>query len=199
MLDGPFAVINADDFYGRSAYEKIFDFLHKGSGHAMGHYAMIGYELYKTLTDNGHVARGVCRMDADGNLADITEHTRIEKHGTVAEYTDDEGKTWNPLPGDTIVSMNLWGFTEGILEELEQAFTGFLRTEAIENPCKSEFFLPFVVDRMIHENKARVTVLKSGDKWYGVTYKEDKQVLVNAVKQMRREGRYPEYLWEERK
>ncbi len=196
VVHGPFAVINADDFYGRSAYEKMFQFLCEKQESSRQHYAMVGYKLYNTLTENGHVARGVCAIDQEGGLKEITEHTCIEKHKDTAEYTEDGGKTWNPLGENTVVSMNLWGFTEGIFDELEQSFSVFLKTEARENPAKSEFFLPFVVDRMIRENKAQVTVLKSGDKWYGVTYKEDKEVIVNAVRQMRRQGIYPECLWE---
>lgn len=196
VIDGPFAVINADDFYGRTAYEKMFAFL-QGKEAVKKHYAMAGYGLYQTLTENGHVARGICTVDAEGKLKAITERTRIEKHGEIAEYTEDEGKTWNPLAKDTIVSMNLWGFTREILDELEYSFVSFLNLEADANPCKSEFFLPSVVNRMIQSKEAQVTVLKSDDPWYGVTYKEDKEVIVRAVQKMRSEGKYPGCLWEE--
>lgn len=197
-LEGaPFAVINADDYYGKSAFPAIFHQLSHMEDGDRYHYAMIGYELDKTLTDHGHVARGVCSLDPDGMLREIVERTRIESHGGRAEYTEDEGLTWISLPGETVVSMNLWGFTPSILEELSRRFPAFLDHGMGTDPLKCEYFLPFVVDELLREGRADVKVLPSGDSWYGVTYKEDKEKVVEAIRRMKAEGLYPEQLWEE--
>ena len=160
-------------------------------------YAMVGYKLYNTLTENGHVSRGVCVADEHGYLADIHERTRVEKHGDKAEYTEDNGASWTYLPEDTLVSMNMWGFTSSILEELEKRFTVFLDQNLPVNPEKCEYFLPFVVDELLKEDKAQVTVLKSADKWYGVTYKEDKPMVMDAIQGLKDSGYYPKKLWED--
>lgn len=197
VIDGPFAVINADDYYGRSAFVSIYNQLNKVSDGEKYQYTMVGYQLYNTLTENGHVARGVCSTDEAGKLVDIHERTRIEKHGNKAEYTEDDGATWTELGEDTIVSMNMWGFTNSILKELEERFAAFLDRELPKNPLKCEYFLPFVVDEMLKDKEAEVSVLKSVDRWYGVTYKEDKETVVNAIKGLKEAGLYPEKLWEE--
>ncbi len=197
VLDGPFAVINADDYYGRSAFVSIYDQLNQVSDGERYQYTMVGYQLYNTLTENGHVARGVCSTDEAGMLVDIHERTRIEKHGDMAEFTEDDGKTWTELGEDTIVSMNMWGFTSSILKELEERFAAFLGRELPVNPLKCEYFLPFVVDELLKEGKAEVSVLKSVDRWYGVTYKDDKETVVNAIQELKEAGLYPEKLWEE--
>lgn len=198
VVDGPFAVINADDYYGRSAFVSIYNQLNKVSDGEKYQYTMVGYQLYNTLTENGHVARGVCSTDEAGMLVDIHERTRIEKHGDMAEFTEDDGKTWTELGEDTIVSMNMWGFTSSILKELEERFAAFLDRELPVNPLKCEYFLPFVVDELLKEDKAEVSVLKSVDRWYGVTYKEDKETVVSAIKELKEAGLYPEKLWEEK-
>lgn len=198
VVDGPFAVINADDYYGRSAFVSIYNQLNKVSDGEKYQYTMVGYQLYNTLTENGHVARGVCSTDEAGMLVDIHERTRIEKHGDMAEFTEDDGKTWTELGEDTIVSMNMWGFTSSILKELEERFAAFLDRELPVNPLKCEYFLPFVVDELLKEGKAEVSVLKSVDRWYGVTYKEDKETVVSAIKELKEAGLYPEKLWEEK-
>lgn len=195
-VDGaPFAVINADDFYGRDAYAKIYNYL---SGHAEDtyKYAMVGYILENTLTENGHVARGICETDAQDHLVSITERTRIERRGDIAAFTEDDGETWTQIPAGSTVSMNLWGFTADIMDELEARFPKFLDENLEKNPLKSEFFLPSVVGELLAEDKAVVEVLKSEDRWYGVTYKEDKAVVEEAVSEMKRSGRYPAKLWE---
>lgn len=197
MIDGPFAVINADDYYGRSAFSSIYNQLNSVLDGEKYQYTMVGYQLYNTLTENGHVARGVCTTDDAGKLVDIHERTRIEKHGDQAEYTEDGGKTWVGLGEGTIVSMNMWGFTGSILKELEERFAAFLDRELPKNPMKCEYFLPFVVDELLKEDKAEVSVLKSVDRWYGVTYKEDKDTVVNAIQKLKDDGLYPERLWEE--
>lgn len=197
VIDGPFAVINADDYYGKSAFVSIYNQLSEISDGEKYQYTMVGYRLYNTLTENGHVARGVCTISEDGKLVDIHERTRIEKQGDKAKFTEDDGKTWTELGEDTVVSMNMWGFTKSIIKELDQRFAVFLDKELPGNPLKCEYFLPFVVDELLKEYKAEVTVLKSVDRWYGVTYKEDKETVVNAVRELKKTGIYPEKLWEE--
>lgn len=192
VLDGPFAVINADDYYGKHAYKTIYDYLVNHTDDEKYRYAMIGYALKNTLTENGHVARGVCRTDSEGFLAGIDERTHIEKKGDKAEYTEDDGQTWTEVSMDSTVSMNLWGFSKSILTELENGFVEFLKNELPGNPKKAEYFLPFAVDALLQEGKATVQVLTSQDKWYGVTYKEDKEMVVKAIAGLKEQGLYPE-------
>ena len=197
VVDGPFAVINADDYYGPEAFKEIFDYL---SGHPDGdvyEYAMVGYLLKNTVTENGTVARGVCEETADHFLTQVTERTKIEK-GEPPRYTEDDGKTWTDLPGDTIVSMNMWGFNRSFLDEAWARFPRFLDKALAENPAKAEYFLPTVVSWLINEGKARVKVLRSADKWYGVTYREDKPTVEAAIQEKTASGLYPDQLWEEK-
>ena len=192
-IDGPFAVINADDYYGANAFRMAYDFLTQNQDEdGIYRYMMVGYKLENTLTENGHVARGVCVTDEKGHLQKIHERTHIERHEGSVAYTEDEGKTWTALPQDSTVSMNMWGFSESILKELKARFPKFLEENLPVNPMKCEYFLPFVVDELLGENKATVKVLKSMDKWYGVTYKEDKPVVVAAIQRMKDEGLYPQ-------
>lgn len=197
VVKEPFVVINADDYYGKEAFHMIYDQLSSVEDTDRYQYTMVGYKLYNTLTENGYVARGVCRTDEKSRLVDIHERTRIEKHGSQAEYTEDDGATWTELPESTIVSMNMWGFTKSILGELENRFGAFLDKNLSVNPMKCEYFLPFVVDELLKADLAEVTVLKSVDRWYGVTYKEDKETVVKAIKDLKDKGLYPEKLWEE--
>lgn len=197
VIDGPFAVINADDYYGKQAFKEIYRQLTDHGDDERYQYAMVGYRLNNTMTENGYVARGVCSMDERGKLVDIHERTRIEKRGDDGAYTEDDGATWIPLPGESVVSMNLWGFTESIFGELDRRFGAFLEREIPGNPLKCEYFLPFVVDEILKEDKAEVTVLESRDRWYGVTYKEDKETVVSAIRQLKDKGLYPEKLWED--
>ena len=197
-IDGPFAVINADDYYGMHAFKMAYDFLSKGEeDNSVYQYMMVGYKLENTLTDNGHVARGVCVTDAQGHLITINERTHIEKREGGAAYTEDDGATWVEIPEGSTVSMNMWGFSASILKELKARFPKFLDENLEKNPLKCEYFLPFVVDELLSEKKATVKVLKSMDKWYGVTYKEDKPVVVAAIQKLKDEGLYPQKLWEE--
>lgn len=192
-IDGPFAVINADDYYGANAFRMAYDFLTQNQDEdGIYRYMMVGYKLENTLTENGHVARGVCVTDEEGHLQKIHERTHIERHEGSVAYTEDEGKTWTALPQDSTVSMNMWGFSESIMKELKARFPKFLEENLPVNPMKCEYFLPFVVDELLGENKATVKVLKSMDKWYGVTYKEDKPVVVAAIQRMKDEGLYPQ-------
>ncbi|WP_394922337.1 NDP-sugar synthase [uncultured Robinsoniella sp.] len=195
VVDGPFAVINADDYYGQHAYQMIFDYLSNHQDDEKYRYTMVGYVLENTLTDNGHVARGVCVTDEHHYLTGINERTHIEKRDGKAEYTEDEGATWNVIPEGSTVSMNMWGFSASILKELKERFPIFLDQNLKTNPLKCEYFLPTVVNDLIDEGKATVEVLKSLDKWYGVTYKEDKEFVVNAIKNLKKTGMYPEFLW----
>ena len=197
VIDGPFVVINADDYYGTHAFKMAYDFLAQAQEDTVpAQYMMVGYRLENTLTDNGYVSRGVCETDADGYLADINERTHIEKRDGGAAYTEDDGKTWTSLPGDTPVSMNMWGFTGGFMKELVKRFPVFLEKSIPENPLKCEYFLPFVVDELLQEKKAAVRVLTTQDKWYGVTYKEDKPVVVAAIQNLKDQGLYPQGLWD---
>lgn len=197
-VDAPFAVINADDYYGSHAFQMIYDYLTTHEDDEKYRYTMVGYVLENTLTENGHVARGVCVTDENSYLQKINERTHIEKRGAETAYTEDEGKTWTVIPEGSVVSMNMWGFSESILKELKDRFAKFLDENLEANPLKCEYFLPFVVDELLGEGKATVEVLKSLDKWYGVTYKEDKPVVVAAIQALKDSGLYPEKLWEEK-
>ncbi|HIX29663.1 MAG TPA: nucleotidyltransferase [Candidatus Blautia stercoravium] len=197
-VDAPFAVINADDYYGSHAFQMIYDYLTSHEDDEKYRYTMVGYVLENTLTENGHVARGVCVTDENGYLQEINERTHIEKRGDETAYTEDDGATWTVIPEGSIVSMNMWGFSQSILKELEDRFAKFLDENLEGNPMKCEYFLPFVVDELLREDKATVQVLKSLDKWYGVTYKEDKPVVVAAIQALKDSGLYPEKLWEEK-
>ena len=163
VVDGPFAVINADDYYGPEAFREIYDYLSAHEDGALYEYVMVGYLLKNTVTENGTVARGVCEETADNFLTRVTERTKIEK-GEPPRYTEDDGQTWTELPGDTIVSMNMWGFTRSFLDEAWVRFPAFLDKALAENPAKAEYFLPSVVSQLIDEGKARVKVLRSEDK-----------------------------------
>lgn len=196
-IDGPFAVINADDYYGSNAFKMAYDFLSSHEDDGTYRYMMTGYQLENTLTENGHVARGVCVTDEKGYLKKINERTHIEKRGAETAYTEDDGQTWNVIPEGSTVSMNMWGFSASILTELKARFCKFLDENLEKNPLKCEYFLPFVVDELLGEGKASVQVLKSADKWYGVTYKEDKPYVVAAIRGLKEQGLYPEKLWEE--
>ena len=192
VVEGPFAVINSDDFYGRGAYEAIYRFLTESE--APHHYAMLGYQLRNTVTEFGSVARGVCHVQ-DGMLLDITERTKIFKRGQDAAYTED-GETFVPLSGDTQVSMNFWGFTPEILDEIWAAFPAFLTENLPVNPEKCEFYLPTFVGSRLAEKKVSVRVLPCMETWHGVTYKEDLDSVKSAIGALKREGTYPARLWE---
>ena len=195
LIDGPFAVINADDYYGPGAFQIIYDYLDQAKDDGKYRYCMVGYNLEKTLTENGHVARGVCKVGENGQLLDIVERTKIMYRDGGIAFTEDDGVTWQALEEGTTVSMNFWGFTESFVREMEERFPAFLDKALVENPLKGEYFLPGVVDQLIKEDKATVKVLHSHDKWYGVTYKEDKQSVVDALQSMKDKGLYPEKLW----
>ena len=195
-IDGaPFAVINADDYYGKAAYKSIYQFLSNACDGEKYDFCMMGYQLGNTVTDNGSVARGVCATDAQGYLTEVVERTKIEKYEGGIHFTEDDGATWTDVPAETNVSMNMWGFTPVFLEEIQARFPEFLRVDVPKNPAKAEFFLPRTVSELLAENKAKVKVLKTADKWYGVTYAADKPQVVAALKAMADEGKYPDGLW----
>lgn len=195
LADGPIAVINADDYYGPGAFQTIYDFLEGACDGEKYSYCMVGYDIENTLTENGFVSRGVCKTSEQGFLTEITERTKIQwKDGEIV-YTEDDGKTWKNLAKGTTVSMNFWGFTPSMMKEMEAGFPAALDKILAENPLKGEYFLPGVVDRLLREGKAEVKVLKSRDRWYGVTYKEDKESVVSALQSMKDKGEYPDKLW----
>ena len=197
VIDGPFAVINADDYYGPEAFKVIYDYLSTHQDDAVYEYSMVGYLLKNTVTENGHVARGVCVTDSEGYLASVTERTKIATYEGGIHFTEDDGETWTDLPADTLVSMNLWGFGASVVPEIQNRFAAFLESALPTNPLKCEYFLPLVVSQLIAEDKATVQVLRSHDKWYGVTYKEDKPTVVAAIREKIASGLYPENLWGE--
>ena len=196
VVDGPFAVINADDYYGRDAFQKIYDFLSTTEDDDKYRYTMVGYQLKNTVTENGHVARGVCTLDENDYLVKVEERTRIEKRGDGIAFTEDDGETWQELPIDSVVSMNMWGFSASFLQEIKAGFAAFLEEGLAKNPMKCEYYLPSVVTKLLVEDRATVTVLETTDKWYGVTYKEDKPLVMAAIQEMKDNGIYPEQVWE---
>ena len=189
--NAPFAVINADDYYGKSAFKVIYDYLSTHQDTDKYNYCMVGYEVSKTVTENGSVARGVCETDENDYLTKVTERTKIEKYADGIHFTEDGGETWTELAPDTKVSMNLWGFTPGFLQEIENRFPAFLDQAITAQNPKAEFVLPTTVSELLAENKATVKVIHSPDKWYGVTYAADKAVVVEAMKNFTQQGLYP--------
>lgn len=194
LIDGPFTVINADDYYGADAFAKIYDHLNQSS---LGdyNYAMVGYHLSNTVTEHGYVSRGVCSINQFNQLDKIVERTHIEKRNEGIDYLSANNE-WIALGDDTIVSMNMWGFTPTLLEEISRTIFDYLDRSLKDNPLKCEFFLPFVVDQMIKRKTCTVQVLPTDEKWYGVTYSEDKAAVSRALAKMTSNGKYPECLWE---
>ncbi len=192
VVDGPFAVINADDFYGRPAFVAMARFLESLDPNSAGLYAACGYRLGKTLSEHGKVARGVCQVNSQGYLESVTEQTAIARVSS-RHIISGEGSQALILDEDSIVSMNFWGFSTDIYAPLEEQFHAFYREEA-QNP-KSEFYIPFVVDELIRHGLARVRVLDPEAEWFGVTYRLDKENAMKKIHRMVREGIYPNKLW----
>ncbi len=188
LVNEPFAVINADDFYGRSAYELLASHLGDAVNLGGGKYSMVGYILQNTLTENGTVSRGICEVDENGMLKSVEERTAIRREGDVALCKTDDGDIEISL--DSIASMNCWGFTPDIFEELENGFAQFLG-EKHANELKCEYYLPFAVCDMLMKGKCSVKVYRSKDAWYGVTYKEDKDFVTNSISKLKNDGVYP--------
>ena len=193
--DVPCAVINSDDYYGADSFRQMYDFLIHVQDDVRYNYCMVGYRLGNTVTDNGSVSRGVCQTNGNGYLSAVVERTRIEKYEGGIHFTVDEGATWEDLSPDTLVSMNMWGFTPSFLREIKERFPTFLEEEVPANPLKAEMFLPMTVGQMLGEGIITVKVLPTTAKWYGVTYAADKPVVVNALQEMTRQGLYPDGLW----
>lgn len=194
-VDRPFVIVNADDYYGREAFELMYDFLMNTEDDDKYRYSMVGYLVENTLTDNGYVSRGVCEADAEGYLNSVIERTHIEKKDGKIVYTED-GSSFVDIPAGSLVSMNMWGLRPSVFAELKSRFTEFLKTEAVSNPMKSEFYIPKVMDQLIGEDKATIKVLPTKERWFGVTYMEDKPALVASLKALKEEGLYPEKVWE---
>ena len=196
LVDSPFAVINADDFYGRSAYESIYNFLCQSPQETKeAQYCMVGYILTNTLSEHGTVARGICSVGKNGLLLSVRELTGIKRFGSLVKHTED-GENWITIPGDSIVSMNMWGFTPRTLLELEKLFIPFLKASK-DNLLDAEFYLPEAVNQLLRMNKASVKVLHTVDRWFGITYKPDKHVIKEAINGYIEEGIYPANLWEQ--
>ena len=194
-IDGaPFAVINADDYYGKSAFRTVFNALNGRVDGETYNYCMVGYHLGNTVTDHGSVARGVCDVDGNGYLTNIVERLKIEKYEGGIHFTVD-GENYEDLAADTLVSMNMFGFTPSLLAELEKGFRPFLEKEVPQNPAKKEYLLPTIVNDLLHAGKATIQVLSSADKWYGVTYAADKPMVVAALREKTEQGLYPNGLW----
>jgi dTDP-glucose pyrophosphorylase len=191
-VKGNFSAINADDYYGVNVFKIMADFLNTGADNTS--HAMVGYSIENTVTENGHVARGVCKTDESGNLLEIKERVHIVPRDGGAAYLED-GENYVFLPGGTIVSLNMWGFGYSIMGEIENRFELFLKEELPLNPFKCEYFLPSIPDSLIKEGQAKVKVLPTSDKWYGVTYAEDMPAVKAALKELRK-TQYPERLWE---
>ena len=194
MIDAPFAVINADDYYGREVFKNMYNYLKKAKDGEFYDYCMAGYYIENTLTENGSVARGVC-VTKDGYLEHLDERTKIQWQDGKIVFTEDDGKTWTEVAPGTPVSMNFFGFTPSIIKELKERFPAALEKILATNPIKGEFFIPIVTSDLVAEGKAKVKVLDAPDRWYGVTYKEDRPVVVAQMQKMTDEGLYPEDLW----
>lgn len=188
-IDAPFAVINADDYYGSHAFEKIYSFLESAIEGEKYRYAMVAYRLENTVTEFGSVSRGICRADSHGMLTDITERSEIYTKNGEIYYID--SKNVHYLTPETPVSMNLWGFTPSFIEECRARFAAFLDQNFVKKPLKCEFYIPSVVSELIREGRAEVQLIESEDKWQGITYKEDKASVASALKSLREQGIYP--------
>ena len=193
VTDGPFAVINADDYYGEQAFRLIYDYLmNMQEKNWHDRYVMVGYLLKNTLTENGSVSRGICTTSPDGYLETIVERTKIIRTPEGAAFSEDEGVSWTGVDPDSIVSMNVWGFPADFMNELKERFPGFLKENLEKNPLKCEIYLPFVVNDLMKEGKVRVQVLTTPDLWHGITYHQDKADFEQAVQELKNKGVYPQ-------
>ena len=194
VVNDNFAVINADDFYGRSAFEQLANHLRSAtSANGVSECCMVGFVLKNTLTENGSVSRGECFVDENGMLTAVRERTKIERDGEGAKFLDDDGE-WKPISPETIASMNCWGFTPDVFAKMEKGFENFLKNTGYDE-IKKEYYLPFSVEEMMNAGECSVKVYKSLSNWYGVTYAEDKESVYNSIKGLIRSGEYPEKLW----
>jgi choline kinase len=194
FVDVPFAVINADDYYGPTAYQLMHEYLEGAADDDKLRYAMVGYIVSNTITEHGSVTRGVCKVDGEGRLADINERYNITRRGENISY-EDEDERWIDIPQDAAVSMNFWGFTESFMGELEKGLVRFFEKDVPRNPAKAEYLLPSIVGSLVAEGAATVKVMDSLDRWYGMTYKEDKEQVMSALQSLKDRGVYPDKLW----
>lgn len=196
VITGPFAVINADDYYGPWAFSAIYEYLSKAENKdGVYDFCMVSYMVKNTLTEHGTVARGVCQVNQKGQLVDIVERLQIKRQDEKIVYLEEDEKTWTAITEDTPVSMNLWGFTGDMMGELEKGFADFFENAKNINMEKAEYQIPEETDKLIKEGKASVQVLASPDRWFGVTYKDDKPVVMDALQAMKDKGLYPEKLF----
>ncbi|HHU53442.1 MAG TPA: nucleotidyltransferase [Clostridiaceae bacterium] len=199
VIDAPFCVINADDYYGREAFKIVYDFFadiaEKPAG-SKPRYLMVGYELMKTLSKHGHVSRGICEINSQQKLLHIVERTKIVERDNQAFMTEDDGHTWEVIPRESTVSMNFWGFDPSLIDYLKAQFPPFLDKALIENPLKAEFLLPTSVAKLIANDTVEVVVQTSSDQWHGVTYKEDKPQVEQEIRKLIDAGVYSSPLWE---
>ena len=193
QIDAPFCVINADDFYGHTAFQSIAEFFNGNAN--QNHHAMVGYRIENTLTENGSVARGICSVDTQGMLLSVTERTHVEPREDGAAFLEEDGQTFTSVPAGTHVSMNMWGFQPSMLQEIENRFVSWLEHHLPINPLKCEYFLPLIPNQLLMEQKASVHVLPTEEKWYGMTYAKDMPRVQEALLEMRRNGLYPDQLW----
>ncbi|QZO75914.1 nucleotidyltransferase [Helcococcus kunzii] len=196
-INGTFAVINADDYYGREAFKKIYDFLVESENDDKYNYAMIGYRLYNTVTENGTVSRGICEVNEDGFLDNVTERTKIAKFDDGIRFTEDDGNTWCDLDSNSYISMNMWGLNESFIEEIEKEFPSFFEHDVKKNPLKAEIFIPKLIANLLERGKVRVKVLPTDEKWHGVTYKEDKPIVEREIQKLKDKGLYSQDIWSE--
>jgi hypothetical protein len=201
-VDGPFAVVNADDFYGASAYRSIYAWLTAsaaaekvGTEEGKTQFAMVGYRIENTVSDYGKVTRGICEAGENGFLRSIVECPSVEKTPAGIRYFDDKSGTWHDIPAGTLVSMNFWGLCEGFFKDAADNFPAFLDENLAVNPLKCEYLLPTEIGRQIRSGRSEVKVLESADMWYGLTYREDRPGVVEAIENMHRRGVYPKPLW----
>ena len=193
VVDGPFAVINADDYYGQSAIKAIYDFL--VSQREDNAHAMVGYKIENALTEHGYVSRGICVLGDDMNLVSVIERTHIERRGNGAVYIEDGKETL--IPAGVFTSLNLWGFSQSMMREIEKEFASFLQANAGANALRKEFYLPYVPGKLVSEGRATVKVLETDEKWYGVTYEKDMAFVKQALGSMKEDGKYPQILWDD--
>ena len=191
-IDGPFAVINADDYYGRHAFQTIYDYLTTHEDDDKYRYTMVAYRLKNTVTDNGHVARGICGLNASNELVSVTERTRIEKRNNGIEYSEDDGQTWNEIDPDTLVSMNMWGFTPQVFGEMKKAFDKFIDENGMD--MKAHYSIPAFMNERIADG-VRVKVIETPARWMGLVSHDDKIQVLLRINDMIRKGIYPSKLF----
>lgn len=194
VIDAPFAAINADDFYGADAFRRLAKFLSEVDVSAQPkRFAMVGYRLDQTLSENGSVARGICDVATDGKLIGVTEMTKIARKADGSIQNEEDPTAPVPLKGENLVSLNLWGFTPALFDGMEERFAEWFKEH--EGQLKAEWYIPFYVDELVKAGKATVEVLPTASSWFGVTYREDKPVVVEAIQKMVDAGEYPAKLW----